>query len=750
MASVITHNKGGLAKAIPPDGDFVPFPLPCVQVLEERCAGSPYARARRGRVRRLVFHVNAAIRTLNALSEGKLVLSGVGVSVSYVPILECLRRAQVGHKEGGDRVFENLGLPSSTGAMQLRLVVSLVERVRAHLARQHDARCRPSRAARQTALHGGNFCITPNFANMAIEAGASQENLDSLPFSYSLFDYSSSRGGVEVPLVAARVALPAKAGAVDMLQALPPAMAEKFVEEKEWVREGVGVGARPKTGKAPEEEQYVLLLRRMLDAGMLMFVREAEFLEGGGIQNGVFCVAKDEERDRLIINMRPNNASMVDPPYTELPGADLWTKLQVPVGEVLYVAKTDLANMYHSVATPPWVHRRSGLPSVQGELLGERGPGSGRWVPCCTTMAMGWKFSVNIGQAAHLHFILSNTLLLESDRICVGNDFRLDRPRWFQYIDDVVYFCTEAQLPRARELLSSYLEAVEASGWEIKLSKVTDFSADGVDVLGFRVYGRTGMVAPVPEKLAHLVLWSEAVCARGAASGEELRRLLGHWTWLFMLRRPAFSIFTSVFALVERAEKLGGGQVPFQLWPSVVREFSAAVAIAPLLSVCLSAVWAPEMFASDASELGVGVVSAPTVRGLCESMLSEHGRAPSTHLAKAKLWKLGLELVDLRWKVRISSRWKYSDTINRLEFRALLMSVRRALQTPGTTGKQLASLTDSAVVLGAACKGRSSSDLQPYCRQLAALLFAGDVRLVLAWISTVLNPSDKPSREFGV
>eukprot|EP00959_Pyramimonas_sp_CCMP1952_P135428 2833698-Pyramimonas_sp.AAC.1 len=57
------------------------------------------------------------------------------------------------------------------------------------------------------------------------------------------------------------------------------------------------------------------------------------------------------------------------------------------------------------------------------------------------------------------------------------------------------------------------------------------------------------------------------VLGTGKASGEEIRKLIGHFTWASLLRREALSIVNScyVFAEYHATEVV-------RLWPAVARE----------------------------------------------------------------------------------------------------------------------------------------------------------------------------------
>ena len=55
-------------------------------------------------------------------------------------------------------------------------------------------------------------------------------------------------------------------------------------------------------------------------------------------------------------------------------------------------------------------------------------------------------------------------------------------------------------------------------------------------------------------------------------------------------------------------------------------------------------------------------------------------------------------------------------------------------------------LIDSAVWLGAAAKGRSSTRLNKLLRKVAALELAGELQVHLILVPSAENPSDAPSR----
>ena len=68
-------------------------------------------------------------------------------------------------------------------------------------------------------------------------------------------------------------------------------------------------------------------------------------------------------------------------------------------------------------------------------------------------------------------------------------------------------------------------------------------------------------------------------------------------------------------------------------------------------------------------------------------------------------------------------------------------------QQPRFWGQRAVFLGDSRVAVAALAKGRSSSyALLPLTREFAAYSFVTGIQISMAWVSTLHNPADGPSR----
>ena len=451
---------------------------------------------------------------------------------------------------------------------------------------------------------------------------------------------------------------------------------------------------------------------------------------------------------RLVVDARPVNAVMAASPRVELPTPDLLSRLEVPEGATLFAAKADLDNYYHRIRIPGWMVPYFALPPVRAGDVG-RGKDFGQDTmiyPCCTTLPMGWSHSAYLAQVAHEYQIASLSDLDPADRITKFADFRVDRPRYLVYIDDLILIGLECHLDRLTHLQQNYCDVMTRVGLPPKPSKVVPPSCEGVECIGVEVHGRHLTAGVHPAKLAKLARRTEALLQRGRCTGHDLSRLVGHWSWAFLARRAAFSVFNSVYRFIETA-----GRRVFQVWPTVARELKTAICLAPVLFASLSSPWFSRTIATDASGSGQGVVAAkmdaPSLEALARTRPPEKLADPEAPAPIDRTLPLGLE--PAVWKQIVSAPFRRAEHINVLELRALTTGVRWAISFPRAIGSRILLWCDSLVVVGAVRKGRSSAhQLLRKLRTLTAYLLATGIQLYCNWIPTEVNPADGPSRRF--
>ena len=542
-----------------------------------------------------------------------------------------------------------------------------------------------------------------------------------------------------IPLSAERVALPGNMQSVNLVDLLPPYLA------KVWAAPNPDLIV-PKAERKPaarafmveSPQDWVSIVCELKRLGKCTFTTEPV------VVNGVFGVTKTDGSIRFVVDGRRANACFVPPPKMELPGPDLLARLQVDPDREFFVAKIDLDNFYHRIRVPEWLQPYFALPPVRaGDVgLGDKYGPDTLVYPCCTTLPMGWSHSAHLAQAVHTHTLDSRTSIKQTDRITKHNDLKIDRTRNMIYIDDFMLLGLDRAEMAA--LQDEYWRVFDEAGLPPKPSKLVRPCSDGVDLIGVELHGRLHTCGVRPDKIQRLVERTGALLRRGVATGVEMSRIVGYWTWTCMSRRCSFSVFSSVYRFIECA-----GRRLFTIWPSVHRELRVVMGLAPLLFTQMDAPWFPHVLATDASDSGLGVVATTPAASVDLEAMAALPK-PVLHVEDEPLdRKLHPTLVGARWREIVSAPWRWAEHINVLEARALDTAVRWAIKSPRAVGSRLISWCDSMVVMFAVRKGRSSAfGLLRQLRRLSASMLASGIQLHCNWIATEVNPADDPSRRW--
>jgi len=560
---------------------------------------------------------------------------------------------------------------------------------------------------------------------------SSQDPSRSFPFfrSDGYFSYDSSRQAA-VPLVSDLVALPDSPPTAQLLDLLPSEWAKFYNAPSRVLRKSPdSPPQRPFVGVS--EVEYRKLLERMRKAELVDFTTEPASV------CGIFAVPKGEQQ-RLIIDARPTNRLFSEPPRVSLPTPDILAALNIKDGLPIFGAKCDLSNFYHSLLLPPWMRKYFCLPPVLAEDLGLEGVyGRGVWVyPMCKSLPMGASHAVFLAQTIHEHLVSQLPEFAEAHQIREGCSLTIDSFSYLLYIDDLVLLGPDEKVLKGA--LEAYLSKISIEKLLYNPKKLVWPTLDGFEVLGLSLDGTTHELRLQPAKLQLLIEDTHSVLRRGYASGLELSRLVGRWSWIAMLFRPAFAVFSAVYHFITKARS-----TYFTLWRSVKLELAVMAGISPLLVASLGASFSERVIATDASSKGFGVVSAVIDPDHAVDMALYE----SVHESQDKDAPIDPRVNDMSFKLCFKGRWRTVEHINVLELRALTLGLRWFLSLSGSIRRRVLFFTDSQVVQGCVGKGRSSSrDLLLRLRWLSALLLASSVRLSVSHIRSEYNPADEPSR----
>lgn len=157
------------------------------------------------------------------------------------------------------------------------------------------------------------------------------------------------------------------------------------------------------------------------------------------------------------------------------------------------------------------------------------------------------------------------------------------------------------------EALLRGVGVAESGGFPVK--GVENVSRHG-DFIGVRFDGERGRAPVAPRRIWRLRFAILELLKLEKFDGARLMRLIGHYTYVALLRRETLCIFSAAYAFVRAS---GGSSM--RIWPSVRRELEWAGAILPLIFSDFLTPWALVVYASDASARGTngfGVMSCWT------------------------------------------------------------------------------------------------------------------------------------------
>jgi Reverse transcriptase (RNA-dependent DNA polymerase) len=462
------------------------------------------------------------------------------------------------------------------------------------------------------------------------------------------------------------------------------------------------------------------------------------------IENGFFGVAKPGTNDlRLVLDCRPVNAILRDPPKAKLPNAGLLPQLFA--NDQFWVAKSDLSDFYHHIALPPKWLPYFGLPPmvIDGQLV----------YPQVRSLPMGWSYSVLLAQMAHERIIERAMRIprlrwrsLNEDMI-MNKPLIDDTPLIMCYIDDVGIIGTDRDA--VDRVQQAYIRSAIYYGFTIKPSKTVS-SRRLIELLGVVVDGTARSVAPSVGRICNVLIAANALISAGRCTYDELASLVGKFNWIFLLRRPLLSVFNNVYHWLNRFQETQG---TITLWESCAREIACAAGLIMFARADLSLPLADSVLASDASSVGYGV----TVAGLGDDVwrLLCTPLRPPLEKESEDYMSHGFDRIASIWNDTIGYSWLTIEAgespgggrnhINVDEMNAAIRAAYAAV--PGT--RQLL-LTDSAVVYGVLNKGRGSSQtLLRRCRRFAAAMVVKRGTIVPKWVPSAFNPADAPSRGEG-
>ncbi|CAE8608177.1 unnamed protein product [Polarella glacialis] len=283
---------------------------------------------------------------------------------------------------------------------------------------------------------------------------------------------------------------------------------------------------------------YYQFIKDLYDRGMIRFTDRARSLITP------FFVVKKNGKLRLVLDCRAVNRMFKRPPSVAMAAGYSWSQVEIPAGETLYVAQSDIKDYFYSLSLPEELREYFGLPAIPTRFLQEWGipfehggscDNEGFVCPIMTVVPMGWSWAMWIAQRAHQHQAMLGSQVPFSHIIVDGApvpDLSDGSPVLLPYADNL----NVAGIDRARVQAANDAAVARLREVGLIVHEETDASSM-VQSLGFIIDGEVGSVRPAPEKLAKVIAAFRWLTHRPRVTGKMIEKLIGHaarWAAAFL------------------------------------------------------------------------------------------------------------------------------------------------------------------------------------------------------------------------
>ena len=367
--------------------------------------------------------------------------------------------------------------------------------------------------------------------------------------------------------------------------------------------------------------QLLELAAKWDKVGALQIVCESEVDETELV--GLFCIPKDQDFDRLIIDPTTINSRCHGySNYTRFlaPGA-LLTQLHLQPHESARFSADDLTEMYYTFRVPPArairntirtkfrssevAHFRAFNPAVH----------RGYVFLCLATLAMGDQMAVEIAQQAHWNVLSFRAgAMLQSEVAADRKPFPCTPTIELLVIDDHVTCQKVSRAPGATagsplrdELIFARAETAYLDVGLVQHEKKRKRGLQSTTLLGAEVDGEAGFVAAPRHRVGVLMMATAIIVRKACCTPALLSSVIGLWVHVVMFRRPTLALLGAAFTNARAEPK---NEVR-HLSRETLNELLSLVLLAPILQTDVRVGYVPEVFAMDAFFAGAGLVAAP-------------------------------------------------------------------------------------------------------------------------------------------
>ena len=373
----------------------------------------------------------------------------------------------------------------------------------------------------------------------------------------------------------------------------------------------------PTTAKVHIEPGHDLKVWKLLEErGVIEWIDEqSTYRDARGVYRaGMFGGKVDQQGRpilRVIMNLRPVNRilRLIRGDIAELPSPIAWTQLVVTESEVIEVSQADMSSAFYLFRLPPqWKPFLTFHCSFSRAEVGLKG--SGRVVPSCTVLPMGWNSSVGLMQMASRQLLLlsrgdwGGELRRNSlpPPWFVQTALRIGGEKWWQvYLDN--FMAAEVRSRGSQqEKLSEELHERAVTAWQdngvlCAEDKHVKGSVDSTE-LGVNIQGDKGWIGGSPTRVHKVIAITLILLRHKLPKVRWVQIVLGRWIFLLQFRRPAMAVLSNSWNYMR------AGHDRRRWWPVVKHELATLICLAPLLQTDLRSPYSGVVTCSDASERG--------------------------------------------------------------------------------------------------------------------------------------------------
>jgi len=366
-----------------------------------------------------------------------------------------------------------------------------------------------------------------------------------------------------------------------------------------------------------QRRHYVRFIRRLDRLGMLRWRRDR--IESIGL---FFVYKKDKVQRRMILDARRSNCHFGTPP-----GVDLLTSEGLGDIEIdttcttehnenffeLTVSTADIDNCFHRYIMPEWMSAYFAYPPLTGKEANKTGSKiDGQPVlhnemlyPCARPLPMGFTWSLYLAQRAGERQgtlcprLASSTLFNDRQRPLL---IRL-RPDTYDQLWHFVYVDNFGVIGRSHEGVRQALEGLcDVMSSQGLVMHEKELSSNSVEVLGVTLDCASRCTRASGKRFWRVRGALRYLLWKGRCTGSCLEVIVGHCTFLGLIRREILSVFHTVYAFME-----ANYNIVSQLWVSVREELAAFLGLTFFLESGWERHWNSAAMASDASLTGWGL-----------------------------------------------------------------------------------------------------------------------------------------------